>query len=51
VVPLLSTLFALVAAVGGILLALPFGLPISPFVTTISFLIYVICRVIEKVRA
>ncbi|MFM6980738.1 MAG: metal ABC transporter permease [Micrococcales bacterium] len=50
-VPLLSVLFALIAAVGGILLALPFGLPISPFVTSISFLVYVICRVIEKVRS
>lgn len=50
-VPLLSVLFALTAAVGGILVALPFGLPISPFVTSISFAIYLVCRVIEKVRA
>jgi zinc/manganese transport system permease protein len=35
---------------GGILLALGAGLPISPYVTSISFLIYVICRVIERVR-
>lgn len=51
VVPLLSVLFALIAAVGGILLALPFGLPISPFVTSISFAIYILARVVEKVRA
>ena len=44
--PLLSVVFAVVSVVGGILLALGGGLPISPYVTTISFLIYVICRVI-----
>ncbi len=42
--PLLSVVFAVTAMVGGILLALSGGLPISPFVTTISFLIYVVCR-------
>jgi zinc/manganese transport system permease protein len=35
-----------VSVVGGILLALGGGLPISPYVTTISFLIYVVCRLI-----
>ena len=44
--PLLSVAFAVVSVVGGILLALGGGLPISPYVTTISFLIYVVCRVI-----
>ena len=44
--PLLSVLFAVVSVVGGILLALGGGLPISPYVTTISFLIYVVCRII-----
>lgn len=44
--PLLSVVFAVVAVVGGILLALGGGLPISPYVTTISFLIYLVCRVI-----
>ncbi|CAN5280096.1 metal ABC transporter permease [soil metagenome] len=44
--PLLSVAFALSSVVGGILLALGGGLPISPYVTTISFLIYVICRLI-----
>lgn len=43
-VPLLSVLFALLSVVGGILLALGASVPISPYVTTISFLIYVICR-------
>jgi zinc/manganese transport system permease protein len=48
--PILSVSFALISVLGGILLALGAGLPISPYVTTISFLIYVICRVIERVK-
>jgi zinc/manganese transport system permease protein len=48
--PILSVIFALTAVIGGILLALGGGLPISPYVTTISFLIYVVCRVIERTR-
>jgi len=44
--PLLSVIFAVTSVVGGILLALGGGLPISPYVTTISFLIYVVCRII-----
>jgi zinc/manganese transport system permease protein len=48
--PLLSVVFAVVSVVGGILLALGGGLPISPYVTTISFLIYVVCRVIGPRR-
>jgi zinc/manganese transport system permease protein len=47
-VPLLSMVFAVVAVVGGILLALGGGLPISPYVTTLSFAIYLVARVIEK---
>jgi len=43
--PLLSVAFAVTSVVGGILLALGGGLPISPYVTTISFLIYIVCRV------
>lgn len=43
-VPVLSTAFALVSLVGGILLALGASVPISPYVTTISFLIYIGCR-------
>jgi zinc/manganese transport system permease protein len=49
-VPLLSVLFAMIAMVGGTLLALGGTLPISPYVTTISFVIYIIARVIAKVR-
>jgi zinc/manganese transport system permease protein len=45
-VPLLSMLFAVVSVVGGILLALGGGLPISPYVTSISFAIWVVCRVV-----
>jgi zinc/manganese transport system permease protein len=48
--PILSVGFALTAVLGGILLALGGGLPISPYVTTISFLIYVVCRLIERFR-
>jgi len=48
--PLLSVVFAVVSVVGGILLSLGGGLPISPFVTTISFLIYLICRLVEWER-
>ena len=46
--PVLSAGFAVVAAVGGILLALGGTLPISPFVTTISFAIYVVCRLVGR---
>lgn len=48
--PILSVIFAVVSVVGGILLALGGGLPISPYVTTISFLIYLVCRVIGSRR-
>ncbi len=48
---LLSVLFALTSVVGGILLALGGALPISPYVTTISFVIYLVCRLIEAVRS
>jgi zinc/manganese transport system permease protein len=50
-VPILSMVFAVVAVVGGILLALGGGLPISPYVTTLSFGIYLVARVIEKIRS
>jgi zinc/manganese transport system permease protein len=49
-VPVLSVSFALVAMLGGILLALGGGLPISPYVTTISFLIYLIARLIAFIK-
>ncbi len=50
-VVVLSVVFAVTATVGGILLALGGRLPISPYVTTLSFVIYVVCRVIGGVRA
>ena len=42
--PVLSVAFALTSAVGGILLAIGGGLPVSPYSTTVSFLIYLVCR-------
>jgi zinc/manganese transport system permease protein len=50
-VPVLSVVFATVSMVGGILLALGGRLPISPYITTISFAIYLACRVAGRVRA
>jgi len=49
-VPVLSVVFALFAMVGGTLLALGGTLPISPYVTTISFTIYLIARLIAWAR-
>lgn len=46
----LSVVFAELAMVGGILLALGGAVPISPYVTTISFLIWVASRVVAGVR-
>jgi zinc/manganese transport system permease protein len=49
-VPILSVLFAMIAMVGGILLALGGTLPISPYVTTISFAIYLVARLVAFFR-
>jgi len=49
-VPLLSMSFGFVAAVGGILLALGGSMPISPYITSISFVIYLICRLMDHRR-
>ena len=49
-VPVLSVGFALVAMVGGTLLALGGTLTISPYVTTISFTIYLIARLVAWAR-
>lgn len=49
-VPVLSVTFAMISMLGGTLLALGGTLPISPYVTTISFFIYLLARVIAKVR-
>ena len=45
-----SVVFAEIAAVGGLVLSLAPGVPISVFVTVISFLIFVVCWVVEHRR-
>ncbi|WP_277675869.1 metal ABC transporter permease [Saccharopolyspora rectivirgula] len=47
---LLAVVFAEVAVLGGIVLSLAPGAPVSAFVTIISFLIYLVCRAIGKRR-
>jgi zinc/manganese transport system permease protein len=49
-VVVLSVTFATTASVGGIFVALGTDIPISPYVTTISFLIYLVCRGVGRVR-
>ncbi|MFB8891458.1 metal ABC transporter permease [Microbacterium plantarum] len=49
-VPLLAALFGVVSAVGGVLLAVAGTLPVSPYITTISFTIYVVCRIVGARR-
>ncbi|GHE73160.1 metal ABC transporter permease [Streptomyces griseoaurantiacus] len=44
--PVLSVVFAVVSIEGGILLALGSSIPISPYVTTISFALYAVCRLV-----
>lgn len=46
----LSAIFSVTAAVGGLVLSLAPGLPVSVFVTTLSFLIYLVCWFIERLR-
>ncbi|MEU3984492.1 metal ABC transporter permease [Streptomyces sp. NPDC026672] len=48
--PLLSVVFAVVSIEGGILLALGSSIPISPYVTTISFTLYIVCRLTGSYR-
>ncbi|MEW2517061.1 metal ABC transporter permease [Actinacidiphila alni] len=48
--PVLSVVFAVASIEGGILLALGSSIPISPYVTTISFTIYVMCRAAGRYR-
>lgn len=50
-VPLFAALFGFVSAVGGILIALGSTLPISPFITTLSFVIYLVCWAIHGIRS
>lgn len=47
----LSVVFAELAMVGGILLALGGSLPISPYVTTISFVVWILSRAASAVRS
>jgi zinc/manganese transport system permease protein len=49
-VPVLSVVFALTATVGGIFVAIGTTIPISPYITTISFVIYLVCRVLGWLR-
>ena len=49
-VPVLSVIFAMISTVGGILLALGGSIPISPYITTISFAIWVVCRLLGSAR-
>lgn len=49
-VPVLSMIFGFVSATGGVLLAIGGSLPISPYITTISFAIYLVCRVVGARR-
>jgi zinc/manganese transport system permease protein len=50
-VAVLSIGFGVAAMVGGILLELGSdGIPISPYVTTISFAIYLVCRLLGRAR-
>ncbi|WP_329130650.1 metal ABC transporter permease [Streptomyces sp. NBC_00670] len=48
--PVLSVVFAIVSIEGGILLALGSTIPISPYVTTISFALYAVCRLVGARR-
>ncbi|MFV0319160.1 MAG: metal ABC transporter permease [Microbacterium sp.] len=50
-VPVLAAVFGVASAVGGILLAIAGTLPVSPYITTISFLIYLVCRVVGSRRS
>ena len=47
----LSALFAEVAAVGGVVLSLAPGVPVSVFVAFLSFGIYLVCRVIGYLKS
>ncbi|ALJ18729.1 metal ABC transporter permease [Microbacterium sp. No. 7] len=49
-VPLLAALFGVGSAVIGILLAVMGTLPVSPYITTISFAIYLVCRAVGSRR-
>lgn len=46
----LSVVFAEISVLGGIVLSLQPGLPISPFVAGIAFVLYMVCRAVGAVR-
>lgn len=46
----IAVLFAEIALVGGTILSLAPGLPVSGYVATIAFLLYVGCRVVARLR-
>ncbi|MEU9381098.1 metal ABC transporter permease [Streptomyces sp. NPDC048279] len=48
--PVLSVVLAVVSVEGGILLALGSNIPISPYVTTLSFTLYTVCAAVGAVR-
>lgn len=48
--PLLSVVFATASIEGGILLALGSSIPISPYVTTVSFALYVVSGAVGRYR-
>ncbi len=48
--PLLSVVFALTSIEGGILLALGSSIPISPYVTTLSFVLHAGCAAVGRHR-
>ena len=48
---ILAVIFAEVSAVGGIIASLAPGVPVSSFVTAISFVIYLACRGIGNARS
>jgi zinc/manganese transport system permease protein len=47
---ILSVVFAEVSVLGGIILSLAPGVPVSAFVTAISFVIYMVCRLVSRAR-
>lgn len=47
----LAVVLAEVSAVGGLLLSLAPGVPVSVFVTTLSFVLYLVCRGLGALRA
>lgn len=46
----LSGVFSVTAAVGGLIASLAPGLPVSVFVTSISFVIYLVCRAVASMK-